>query len=126
MKIKRIPWMLIAVAALCLFAPQFPSHAQATAGYAKIASVTTGTSYTDTTCPKGGSCLYEVTSVDASGESAADGPITVLNGGANGNVVLTWQAGACPTGKNCGTPTGYNVYQVAPAVPPTGLAGASN
>ena len=58
-------------------------------------------------------------------ESTADGPISVLNNGAVGNIALSWSAGSCPTGKTCGTPTSYNVYALYPTVPPAGLAGVS-
>jgi len=123
---RRLIWIAaLIVLAMLVAMPTLHTHAQATAGFTKIASVTT-TSYTDTSCPKGGSCQYQVTAT-ATGEpeSGPSNTITVANTGTLGNVALTWQAGTCPTGKNCATPTGYNVYQIAPSVPPAGLAGVS-
>jgi len=124
-KIKRASWVtaLVVLAALVAM-PTFHVRAQGGAGFTKIASPT-ATTYTDTACPKAQTCQYEVTAVNSSGESTPDGPISVLNNGSIGNIVLTWSAGSCPTGKSCGTPTSYNVYGLYPTVPPAGLAGVS-
>ena len=123
---RRLFWIsaLVTLAALVAM-PTFYVRAQGTTGFTKIASVTTGTVYTDTSCPKAQTCQYEVTAANSAGESTADGPISVLNNGAVGNIALSWSAGSCPTGKTCGTPTSYNVYALYPTVPPAGLAGVS-
>lgn len=106
-----------------LFAVAAPSQTN-TPVFNKIANVTT-TTYTDTTCPVAGQCIYQVTSLANGQESSPSNQVTVVNNGAIGDVTLTWNVGQCPTGKNCAVPQSYNVYQAPPPVPPAGLAGAT-
>lgn len=123
--LKRIALLALPIAAV-LFWPNLRVGAQGTGSFVRIASVTT-TAYTDTACPKGGTCQYYV-SATAPGvpESAPSSTVAVLNNGAIGNIALSWNPGACPAGKTCTAATGYNVYGAYPTVPPAGLAGASN
>lgn len=124
-KLRRLALLLVPIAAV-FFWPQIGVHAQAQTGYQQIAKGVTALTYTDTTCPIGGTCEYYVTAVTAGGvESGPSSVISVLDtGGATGNILLKWQAGACPTGKNCAVPASYNVYQAPPPTPPAGFSGA--
>jgi len=128
---RRFPWLLALVCAFCLFVPQFRSHAQ-TAGYTQLATVTSGTSYADTTCADGTTCSYEVTAVNSVGASALAWTGDAVGAGAQfvnvavastgtHTVTVSWTA---PT--TGGTPTSYVVYRAESPVPPTGLAAASN
>ena len=120
-RVKGIVLMLAVILAL-LFWPQFHVGAQSTAGYTKIASVTTGTSYTDSTCPDGATCVYEVTAYNTAGESLPAGPVGAqIPATGTHTVALTWTAGG-----GGGTPAGYNVYQQKSPVPPSGLGAAVN
>jgi hypothetical protein len=119
--LRRIPFLLIAVGLLVILGLPHVK-AQGSAGFTKIASVTTGTAYTDSTCPDGATCLYEVTAANAVGESAPDGPVTaVIPATGTHTVALSWSAG---TGG--GTPTSYNVYQEQGTVPPVGFKAVVN
>lgn len=103
-------------------------QAQATAGFALLGSVNAPTlTFTDTSCPAGSSCVYEVTAVDAQGQST---PATTSSGatavtqtpGPNGKIIVSWVAPTSGT-----APTSYNVYTTARVPnPPTALAAASN
>jgi len=91
--------------------------AQAPSGFTKIATVTTGTSYTDNTCPDGATCLYAVTAFNSVGESAASNAVSAtIPATGTHTASLSWTPG---TGG--GTPTGYNVYQEVGTVPPVAL-----
>ncbi len=117
----RFLWLLLPIGAL-FFWPRTHVRAQGSAGFTKIASVTTGTSYTDASCPDGATCAYEVTAYDAAGESAPAGPVSAaVPATGTHTVALSWTAGA-----GGGTPTGYNVYQQQSPVPPTGFKAVIN
>lgn len=115
--LKRIFVLALLSAAFAVL----PGHAQAPAGYTKIASVTT-TSYTDTTGLTSGEVNnYCVTATNAAGESAPSNIVTAttpsnLNPHSN---ALSWTAPA--TGSAA---TGYNVYRLLVTVPnaPSGLS----
>lgn len=95
---------------------------QATTGYTKIGTVAFGTNtFTDTTPVSGQVTSYEVTSLNAAGESGPSNIVsaTTPTSTASHSNTLTWTP---PT--TGGTPTSYNVYSLAvvPSGPPTGLA----
>jgi hypothetical protein len=127
-------WIGISLFALLILYFASPWRAvfgQATSGYTLLANVPApAVTYTDTTCPAGSQCSYEVTAVDATGQSVPGWTgSTVGNGsqqvtqtpGPTGEIVLTWVAPTTGT-----PPTGYDVYTSGRVPnPPTGLAGAS-
>lgn len=88
----------------------------APAGFTKLATGISATSFTDTSCPDGTTCYYYVTAVDSIGAES------VLSNEAQGSVPstgthsvsLTWTASAT-------TGVTYNVYQHVGPLPATNL-----
>jgi hypothetical protein len=133
LQVKRTRWIGIVIfAGLLIFwaAPWRLLFGQATSGYTLLTSVTAPTvTYTDTTCPATSTCSYEVTAVDAQGQSIPGWTGTTAGSGSQsvsavpgpkGNIVLTW------VGPTTGTPpTSYDIYTAARVPnPPTGVVAA--
>jgi len=111
----RIPVLLVLLCCAVILGVRFwPVHAQGAAGFTKIASVTTGTTYTDGTCPDGATCYYQVTALNGTLESGPSNTVSAaIPATGTHTVTLNWKAAT--TGV---TPTSYNVYQGQAPVPP--------
>jgi fibronectin type 3 domain-containing protein len=132
MKMKkhlRLLWLL-PVVALLLFCP---SYGQTPAsGFIKLAAVT-GTSYTDTSCPDGGTCYYQVFALDANGVASPPATPTTTPPPFLGTTAYT-QSLVPATGTHTVTvswvaATGdvsYVVYRYTPPLAPTGLGAVTN
>jgi fibronectin type 3 domain-containing protein len=130
MKLKRL---LIALpVALLLF---WPGKAQnAPGGFTLLKSGVTTTTYADTTCPDGVTCIYQVYAVDANGAFSApaapntlpptfDGTqdyatVTIPISGTH-TVTVSWTASAT-------SGVTYSVYRYTGPLAPGGLAAVSN
>ena len=84
--------------------------AQATAGYSKIGSTTTATTFTTTAFTGPLVYNFEVTATNAAGESGPSNIAQASIPAGSHTVTLTWTASAGATG--------YNVYDFLVQVPP--------
>lgn len=95
------------------------------AGFTLLATVpSTQTQYTDTTCPIGQSCSYQITAANAAGES---GPTNTMALTVLGVPPVTQAKFSWTPGVGGAAPTQFKIYTGARAPnPPTGLVGVSN
>lgn len=79
--------------------------AQGSSGFTKLGTVAAPTlSFTDSTCAAGQTCTYQITSMNASGESGPSNT-TSASPGATGRILVTWSAPASGS-----APSSYNIY----------------
>jgi fibronectin type 3 domain-containing protein len=117
--------------ALAILLSGMGAFGQAPLGFTKLANVSALT-YTDTSCPDGATCYYQVTVMDATGHESTGASCAATQLCLGGNqaaqgmpssgthtVTLTWIAS--PT-----SGVTYNVYQHIGPVAASGLAGKSN
>jgi hypothetical protein len=104
----------------------------ASPGFTKIATVTSGTAYTDSTCANQTTCYYQITAVDASGHESPAGLCAttqacfatnqaMVSMPSNGTHVVAVSWTASPA-----TGATYNVYKAVGPLPPTNGAAVAH
>ena len=111
-------YCLMVTLAWCLLCwPSNLVRAQQTSGYTQLATVTAPVAtYTDTTCPAGTTCSYEVYQFDTTGNSTLDTTSTGATSvsatpGSTGKIVVSWVYATT------GTPAMGSVIYTGPRVP---------